>query len=135
MELLEKLKVLDKYAGTDSDKFIEHLSSLLAEYPTEEEKKLITEYAEKALGEVAKRVDDFIKETSLKVQLAEISQIVSMSYIAKNYFKKTRQWLYQKINGSLVNGNPSKFTENELDTLNFAIQDISKKLGSTIISL
>jgi hypothetical protein len=76
-----------------------------------------------------------VGELEVKVQLVKISEIVAMSYISKNYFHKTRQWLYKKINGSPVNGKPAKFTEKELDTLNYAIQDISKKLGSTIISL
>jgi hypothetical protein len=39
------------------------------------------------------------------------------------------------VNGSIVNGKPAKFTPAEIDTLNYALQDISKKIGSTVISL
>jgi hypothetical protein len=63
----------------------------------------------------------------------EVTKVVSLSYIAKNYFNRTRQWLYQKINGNIVNGRPVKFTQEEIDTLNFAIHDISRKLSSITI--
>ena len=36
-------------------------------------------------------------------------------------------WLYQKINGSIVNRKPARFTAEEINTLNFALQDIGKK--------
>jgi len=43
--------------------------------------------------------------------------------------------LYQKINGCSVNGKPAKFTPEEISTLNFALQDISKDIGSTVIKI
>ena len=49
------------------------------------------------------------------------------------YFKKSKSWLYQRLNRNNINGKPVKFTKNEIETFNFAIQDISKKLGSTSI--
>ena len=48
-----------------------------------------------------------------KEQLKEVSEIVSMSYIAQKYFNKNRTWLYQKINGNLKNGKPAKFSDLE----------------------
>ena len=35
--------------------------------------------------------------------------------------------LYQRLNGNLVNGKPARFTPDELQTFNNALQDISKK--------
>ena len=89
----------------------------------------------KIIDNSIERVDDFIEATKVKMQLMEVTEIVSLSYIAKNYFHKTRTWLYQKINGNKVNGKEASFTKEEINTLNYAIQDISKKLGSTVISL
>jgi hypothetical protein len=88
-----------------------------------------------AIDESVLRTDDFIKETRIKAQLLEISNIVSLSYIAKKYFQKTRTWLYQKINGNKVNGKPACFTSEEIETFNLALQEISKKIGSTVVSL
>jgi hypothetical protein len=74
------------------------------------------------------------KKLKVKEQMLEISEIVSMSYIAKTYFNKTKSWLSQRINELNVNGKPAQFTKEELETLNAAFQDISKKTGAFRIS-
>jgi len=56
-----------------------------------------------------------------------------MSYIAKKYFNKDRTWLYQKINGNIKNGKPVKFSDTEVHMFNFALKDISNKIGSIAI--
>lgn len=71
-----------------------------------------------------------IKDLSVRVQLEDISEVVSLSYIARHYFKKSRQWLMQRINGYTVNGKKAKFTSEQLHILNNALQDISKRIGS-----
>jgi len=127
---LEKLKML--YSGNTED-FENHYSSICEKFPNE--KKQIDEYMESVIMESIKKIDAFIEETKIKMQLMEVTKIVSLSYIAKNYFNKTRAWMYQRINGNKVNGKAASFTKEEINTLNYAIQDISKKLGSTVISL
>ena len=75
------------------------------------------------------------KRLRVKEQLGEITQFVSMSYIAKNYFNKTKSWLSQRINGHEVTGKPVQFTPEEIDTLNGAIADLSRKLAEFRVSL
>ncbi len=75
------------------------------------------------------------KRLRVKEQLGEITQFVSMSYIAKNYFNKTKSWLSQRINGNEVNGKPAQFTPEEIDILNGAISDLSRKLAEFRVSL
>ena len=40
----------------------------------------------------------------IKKKLGNVPDAISMSYIAKNYFGKTKTWLYQRLNGNKVNG-------------------------------
>jgi hypothetical protein len=75
-----------------------------------------------------------MKELKIKEQLSQITEMVSMAYIAKTYFSKSKSWLSQRINEFDVNGKPAKFTSEEVERLNFAIQDISSKLGTVRIS-
>lgn len=79
------------------------------------------------LSLIEERIDDL---TSL-LKMEGITSIVSMSYIAKNYFGKTRTWLYQRLNGNLVNGKPAMFTGEERIKLKFALDDIARKLQDT----
>jgi len=89
---------------------------------------------EKAVMESAKKTLADTKELRIKEQLSQISEMVSMAYIARTYFKKSKSWLSQRINEFDVNGKPAKFQPEEVDTLNFAIKDISTKLGTVCIS-
>lgn len=71
-----------------------------------------------------------IREIAVRKQMESVSEIISLSYIARHYFNKSRQWLNHRINGNIVNGKPAKFTPDQINTLNLALKDISKKIGS-----
>ena len=136
MEALKKeLKELNRLQQIDENLFEAKLASISDTFISEEDKKYIFEYLQNMLTENAETIDIFIKQENVKLQLKNISEIVSLSYIAQKYFNKSRNWFYQKINGNTVNGKPSKFTAEEIGTLNFALQDIGKSIGSTVIRL
>ena len=133
MNLQTELARLEEYYfSPEQEKFEQQYNLIVENFSSEQEQidKYINGFVQKSI----QNADAFIEEAKIKVQLAEVSEIVSLSYIAKEYFNKTRTWLYQKINGNVVNGKEARFTESEIKTFNFAIQDISRKLGSTVIS-
>lgn len=68
-------------------------------------------------------------QTDIRRKLGKITDMVSMSYIASHYFGKSRAWIFQRINGNMVNGKPAQFTQEELKKLDQAIKDISRQLG------
>ncbi|AQY21446.1 DUF5053 domain-containing protein [Riemerella anatipestifer] len=76
-----------------------------------------------------------LKKLNVRNALDEVSDFISLSYLAEKYFGKTKSWLYQRINENTVNGKPAKFTEKEIETLNYALQDLSKKIGSVRIAI
>ena len=71
-----------------------------------------------------------VESEHIRHQLGDVPDILSMSYIAKNYFGKSRTWLYQRINGNNVNGKPAYFTRSEREQLQEALHDIGKKLSA-----
>lgn len=127
----EEIEKLFKLRGK---KFDERLDVLHEKYKDnaafKNEVKLFITLGLKRTG---KNLDLIEKEINLRDQLSEVSQIISLSYIAKNYFGKTRNWLYQRINGNTVNGKQSKFTPDELLQLQAALKDVGKKIGSLSI--
>ena len=134
MSLKEELEILKSYmGGKNNDAFMKQADFIRRNFASDAEQQKIDRFIEAELSKISSRTESLIKETEIRVQLMDVKEIVSLSYIAKQYFHKTRSWLHQKINGNLKNGKPSKFTTEELDTLNFALQDISKKLGSITI--
>ncbi|MDR1881278.1 MAG: DUF5053 domain-containing protein [Prevotella sp.] len=131
-ELLKLKTLIDSGEEEKAGELAEYIRKT---FTTREDRDRIDEFLSARLDWLIEDTGAFIKDMSVKIQLLEVSEIVSMSYIARKYFKKTRTWLYQKINGNNKNGKPVKFTPEEIETLNYALQDISKQLGSTVISL
>lgn len=124
---LEKLKIRYRTASTQKER--DEIMEASVAYA-----KLDGEEFGNTMVELARQTADDAEELVLKSQLKEILPVLSVSYIAKNYFNKSRQWFYQKLNGNIVNGKPAKFTKEEIETLNFALKDLSKKIGSLEVS-
>ena len=105
---------------------------------TERGRKAYLEVTEKALQETVKEARRFVERAEdalLRDKLGDIPEVISLSYIAKKYFGKSRNWLYQRINGYLVNGKPARFTDEERKKFVAAINDISDMLKKTSLSL
>lgn len=104
---------------------------------TEEDKKLITEAVDEDFSKIHQEVED-CKDLSHRIEvrkrLEEVLPFISISKFAEVYFGKSASWLHQRINGNVVHGKPCRFTDEEVDIFNRALQDISKKLGSLNIS-
>lgn len=92
-------------------------------------KELYREFKE-SLG----KTGETIMQLSIRKQMESVLEIVSISYIAKTYFSKSRQWLHHRINGNIVNGKPATFTPGQLKTLQSALKDISKKIDAVRIA-
>jgi len=125
---LEILKIIND-AG-DSEKFKEQYLFLKERFTSESETKQINDFVDKMLKESMEVSTRNIKEIRLRYHLIMNKEIIPVSYIAKNYFKKSKEWLYQRINGNLINGKSARFSESEIDTFYFALHDMSKKIGA-----
>ena len=90
--------------------------------------KAFTEALEGLIKTTASRVE----ELTIADRMGEMTKMLSMAYIARNYFGK---WLAHKINGDVINGKPVAFTEEERQTCKHALADMSAQLGSLGVSL
>jgi len=126
-EYLDCLKNRYVNASNEKDrvKVLEEIRRACDENPKE-----VAGIAVEQLKETLERIDGIL----IRQQMEEVLPFVSLAYIAKTYFRKSRQWLYQRINGLCVNGKPAQFTPSELETLNFALKDMGEKLTSIHIS-
>ena len=111
-----------------------HLLKMKARYTKPEEKEAIRKHLDAELNAIENRVDSLDKSITIREQMNEIIDLVPVSYIAKNYFGKSRAWLYQRINGYKVRGRVYSLNEKEVETFNRALKDISNKIGSLSVS-
>lgn len=73
-------------------------------------------------------------ETRMKEQHATVRQVLSdvyeevnWAYLAKNYFGKSRSWLYHKFSG-MNNGAPDDFSDVDRERLKAALNDIASRI-------
>ena len=129
----ELLKLKEYIEACDEIKMKEQTDFINQNFTSEKDLDEIEEFMQNGIKEISDKTEDLIKlaeSTLIQMKLKEIKDIVSLSYISKKYFNKDRSWIHQKINGNLKNGKPAKFSAEEIETFNFALKDISKKIGS-----
>ena len=123
----EKMDLLkSRYINAKNEEEKEAVRKDIAELCVEDAMKV----ASVATEQIQESIDE-INGIIIRRQLEDILQFMSLAYIAKQYFGKSRQWLYQRVNGTIVNGKPARFTNQEIDILNAAIQDMGNRLLST----
>ncbi|MDO4933046.1 MAG: DUF5053 domain-containing protein, partial [Prevotella sp.] len=79
-----------------------------------------------------KMIEEYETE-KVRKKLGELPEAISLSYIAKNYFGKSRSWLFQRINGNKVNGKEAHFSSGEIRQLQNALHDLGQKLSSVAL--
>ncbi len=75
-------------------------------------------------------IEDSIETYTMHKRLGSLSEAVNLAYIARHYFGKTRQWLYQRLKGQIVNGKPATFTPSEEETFVKALNEIGLQLAT-----
>ena len=105
------------------------------EKKTDAEKEEFCEAFVESANEAINRADKVYNYVNVKLKLSKILEIVSISYIAETYFKKSRSWFSQRLNGHFINGIPVSFTDSEIKTLSDALDDISSVIKNTARSI
>lgn len=118
---------MDSLHGDELDVHLYEMKSL---YTKPEEKEAIRKHLDKSLDVIANNVESIGKQVTVREQISEVVDLIPISYIAKNYFGKSRAWLYQRINGYKVRGQVYTLNEKELEIFNRALKDIGNKIGS-----
>jgi hypothetical protein len=83
----------------------------------------------KSLIAIRERLD----EINMRLDMEDVANAISLSYIAKTYFGKSKGWLYQRLNGYNVNGKPARFTDDERNRFVEALHDLSHRIEDTAL--
>ena len=138
MALKDDLKKLHEIAhsGTPDamEKYVALSDEITSKYTDQKDVDAIADFLINGYKEVSSEAEELNNYITLKQQIAPYTEIIPLGYIAKKYFGKSTAWLSQRINGSKVRGKVYTLSKKDLETFNFALQDISKQLGSLSIS-
>lgn len=112
---------------------MDYLAEIVAEATSREDKSRMDELAGRLMSGASDsldRVESAVNEELLREQLGPLAEALNMSYIARTYFGKSRSWLCQRLNGHTVHGRQAVLTDDERETLNYALQDIQSQISA-----
>ncbi|MDR1937756.1 MAG: DUF5053 domain-containing protein [Tannerellaceae bacterium] len=135
-EELKKLK--EEFFQLNTEEELEGFRGKISAYikgKNESEMEEFVQQFTKEASEAVERADAVYNYVSIRIKLEPILDVVSLSYIAEKYFKKSRSWLSQRLNENFVNGHLTTFTNEELKTLSDALNDIADKIKNTARSI
>lgn len=69
------------------------------------------------------------QQASVRQVLNDVYEEVNWSYLAKNYFGKSRSWLYHKFSG-VNNGVADDFSDIDREKLKYALKDIAQRVNA-----
>lgn len=78
--------------------------------------------------------DVMVDTGNVRKALSDVYEDINWAYLAKNYFGKSRSWLYHKFSG-MNNGKPDDFNDVDREKLKGALYDIADRLKKTADTL
>lgn len=78
--------------------------------------------------------DVMVATGNVRKALSDVYEDINWAYLAKNYFGKSRSWLYHKFSG-MNNGKPDDFNDVDRERLKGALYDIADRLRKTADTL
>ena len=128
IDILNELRpLMGSTDPVERQQFEQLMAELKNREVSDDEKKMIGDFYQTGLKEVE---DDIIH---LREKIGSDYDLLPLAYIAEKYFKKTRSWLYQRLNGYSVRGKVYTLNSAEKDIFNQAVQDIAKRISSVHI--
>ncbi len=129
-ERIEKWKQMD----SDGDPCAAtYLAEIVSQAKEEGKKQEISELIPYLLNKAGRHLDNIettLKDFTIREKLGDLADTINLAYIARHYFGKSRQWLYQRMKGQIVNGKPASFTQAEKEIFIAALDDIRNRLGA-----
>ena len=95
---------------------------------TEEEKREFAEILSNKAQQTIDQSQALIDEYDFKQALKDIVPAITWSYIAEEYFNKSRSWFSQRMNGYHV-------TDDEIDLLSDSLLDLSERIKKSAFLL
>ena len=133
-ELNELRELFRNITPETEEEYQKYFLSIQERYTSPKEVEAINEYMMSCYSIMDENIEETSRLLTIQEQLKPYKEILPISYIARTYFGKSAAWLQQRIYGYKVRGKVYSLSDKDINTLNLAIQDISKKIGSLSIT-
>lgn len=111
----------------------DYLKQITAEAEAEgklQEMNMALQFLVESVDKHLDNIEGSIASYTMYERMGALTEVVNLAYIARHYFGKTRQWLYQRLKGQMVNGKPATFSPKEEETFIKALNEIGLQLAT-----
>ena len=133
-ELDELREIFRNITPETEEEYQNRFLSIQERYTSPEDIEAINDFMMSLYKVMDEKIEEVDRLLSIQEQLKPYKEILPISYIARTYFGKSAAWLQQRLYGYKVRGKVYSLSDKDINTLNLAIQDISKKIGSLSIT-
>lgn len=124
MQLKEQWKKASETERAEIDKEISVLLESMSENETSELEQTVSDDFKRMHEDAA----DIERTITIRKKLEPVLPLINVAGFTRHYFGKSSSWFYQRMNGNIVHGKPMSFTEEELNQLQDAFQDLAQRL-------
>lgn len=133
-ELDELREIFRNITPETEEEYQNRFLSIQERYTSPEDIEAINDFMMSLYKVMDEKIEEVDRLLTIQEQLKPYKEILPISYIARTYFGKSAAWLQQRLYGYKVRGKVYSLSDKDINTLNLAIQDISKKIGSLSIT-
>ena len=129
----ELIKEAERLMGDLTPESTERFDEIVKELETTdspEQRQMVSDMLHRQLAVTENNLMEMGHELMREQIDDELYKLIPWSYIARTYFHKEPSWLHQRINGSPVRGKVYSLNDEQKQTLNRALADVGKKIGS-----
>ena len=129
-ELIKEAERLIREQPEGASERIDEIVKELEATDSPEQQQMVSDMLHRQLAVTENNLMEIGRELMREQIDDELYRLIPWSYIARTYFHKEPSWLHQRINGSPVRGKVYTLNDEQKQTLNRALADIGRKIGS-----
>lgn len=133
-ELKELRELFNNITPGKEEEYKTRFLSIQERYTSPEDAEAIGDFILDNFKYMNQEIEELNRMITIQEQLAKDKEIIPIAYIARTYFGKSTAWLQQRLYGYKVRGKVYKLSDKDLSIFNNALQDISKRIGSLVIT-
>jgi hypothetical protein len=115
----------------------DELDTLLNNFPalSPEQEKLFGDTLNERTEQAIVNAKKIVSHVKLALKINPVTDYVSISYISRRFFGKSRSWLHNRLQGYKNNGKPDTLSAEDINTLQNALLTISDEIKLAALRL
>jgi len=131
MQKKEFHEFIEQFKTGNTEKQLEQLIEKAANQLTDEQKEQFKPLLDARSNDALHRAREVVAGVRLALKLEPVTDYISVAYLSRRFFGKSRSWLHNRLQGYKNNGKPDTLSGDEINTLQNALLTLSDEIKTT----